>query len=100
MSVDQNVELVIVRAPRGLRRIRGMAMRVGAFAIVELQKLRHDHTELFTRMVQPALWLLIFGQTFFPSEHCCLKWRRGSHRSIGRTSWTRCMPWHLMRRHP
>src|SRR6476660_6558851 len=44
--------------------MRGMAMRVGAFAVVELQKLRHDHTELFTRMVQPALWLLIFGQTF------------------------------------
>ena len=39
-------------------------MRMGAFAIVELQKLRHDRTELFTRMVQPALWLLIFGQTF------------------------------------
>ena len=39
-------------------------MRMGAFAIVELQKLRRDRTELFTRMVQPALWLLIFGQTF------------------------------------
>jgi ABC-2 type transport system permease protein len=38
--------------------------RVGAFAIVELQKLRHDRTELVTRMVQPALWLLIFGTTF------------------------------------
>jgi ABC-2 type transport system permease protein len=35
-----------------------------AFALVELQKLRHDRTELLTRMVQPALWLLIFGQTF------------------------------------
>jgi ABC-2 type transport system permease protein len=64
VSVDQNVQVQIVRAPRGWRRIRGMAMRMGAFAIVELQKLRHDHTELFTRMVQPALWLLIFGQTF------------------------------------
>ena len=64
MSVDQNVQVQIVLAPRGWRRIRGMAMRMGAFAIVELQKLRHDHTELFTRMVQPALWLLIFGQTF------------------------------------
>ena len=41
-----------------------MAVRVGAFALVELQKLRHDRTELVTRMVQPALWLLIFGQTF------------------------------------
>lgn len=41
-----------------------MFLRVGTFALVELQKLRHDRTELFTRMVQPALWLLIFGQTF------------------------------------
>ncbi|WP_232069357.1 ABC transporter permease [Mycobacterium saskatchewanense] len=38
--------------------------RVAAFAIVELQKLQHDRTELVTRMVQPALWLLIFGTTF------------------------------------
>ena len=41
-----------------------MAVRVGAFALVELQKLRYDRTELFTRLIQPALWLLIFGQTF------------------------------------
>jgi ABC-2 type transport system permease protein len=41
-----------------------MFQRMGTFALVELQKLRHDRTELFTRMVQPALWLLIFGQTF------------------------------------
>ena len=67
MSVEQNLEgpeARIVRAPHGWRRVRGMAVRMGAFAIVELQKLRHDHTELLTRMVQPALWLLIFGQTF------------------------------------
>lgn len=33
-------------------------------AIVEadLRKLRHDPFELFTRMIQPAIWLLIFGQ--------------------------------------
>ncbi|MDT5150267.1 MAG: type transport system permease protein [Mycobacterium sp.] len=37
---------------------------MGAFALVEMQKLSHDRTELMTRMVQPALWLLIFGQTF------------------------------------
>lgn len=51
-------------APRGWRRARGMAVRVAAFALVELQKLRYDRTELFTRLIQPALWLLIFGQTF------------------------------------
>lgn len=53
-----------VRAPRGLRRLRGLIQRMGTFSLVELQKLRHDRTELATRMVQPALWLLIFGQTF------------------------------------
>jgi ABC-2 type transport system permease protein len=28
----------------------------------ELRKLRHDPTELFTRAIQPILWLLVFGQ--------------------------------------
>ncbi|AJC55419.1 putative ABC transporter permease protein [Streptomyces sp. 769] len=32
--------------------------------VVELQKLRHDRTELYTRAVQPALWLVVFGETF------------------------------------
>jgi ABC-2 type transport system permease protein len=30
----------------------------------ELRKLRHDFTELITRAMQPALWLLVFGQVF------------------------------------
>ena len=65
MSVESRTDIHLVRAPRGWRRIRSeWRVRVGAFALVELQKLRHDRTELFTRMVQPALWLLIFGQTF------------------------------------
>lgn len=29
---------------------------------MDLRKLRHDPYELFTRMIQPAIWLLIFGQ--------------------------------------
>ncbi|MDF2586027.1 MAG: ABC-type multidrug transport system, permease component [Mycobacterium sp.] len=62
MSAEPTITLI--RAPRGWRRFPGIASRIGAFARVELQKLRHDRTELFTRMVQPALWLLIFGQTF------------------------------------
>ncbi|MCV7199231.1 ABC transporter permease [Mycobacterium angelicum] len=67
MSVDRTirpVEVNLVRAPRGSQRITAAATRIGAFAIVELQKLRHDRTELVMRMVQPALWLLIFGTTF------------------------------------
>jgi ABC-2 type transport system permease protein len=31
---------------------------------LELVKLRHDRTELYIRAVQPALWLLVFGETF------------------------------------
>jgi ABC-2 type transport system permease protein len=38
--------------------------RVATFCMVEIQKLRHDRTEIFTRAVQPVLWLLIFGETF------------------------------------
>ncbi|MFB6846700.1 ABC transporter permease [Streptomyces sp. NPDC056373] len=49
-------------APRAGWRL--LPARVGAMCAVELQKLRHDRTELYTRAVQPALWLLIFGQTF------------------------------------
>ncbi len=41
-----------------------MPARVAAMCTVELQKLRHDRTELYTRAIQPALWLLIFGETF------------------------------------
>lgn len=32
-----------------------------AMARAELQKLRHDHLDIFTRSVQPLLWLFIFG---------------------------------------
>jgi ABC-2 type transport system permease protein len=30
----------------------------------ELRKLRHDFTELITRALQPALWMVIFGEVF------------------------------------
>jgi ABC-2 type transport system permease protein len=59
VSVDGAVEstpATLSRAPRGWQRVYATSGRVSAFAIVELQKLRHDRTELVTRMVQPALW--------------------------------------------
>jgi ABC-2 type transport system permease protein len=31
---------------------------------MEARKIRHDSTELWTRLVQPALWLLVFGEVF------------------------------------
>ena len=38
--------------------------QVYAIAAVEVRKLARDPTELLTRSVQPALWLLVFGQVF------------------------------------
>ena len=64
MSVEPQATATVIRAPQGWRRVRGTLVRVGTYSLVELQKLRHDRSELLTRMVQPALWLLIFGQTF------------------------------------
>lgn len=37
-----------------------------SFTIAEMEarKIKHDSTELWTRTVQPALWLLVFGEVF------------------------------------
>ena len=43
---------------------RRLANRIVTLCWVELRKIRHDQTELYTRAIQPALWLLIFGETF------------------------------------
>ncbi|MFI1928802.1 ABC transporter permease [Streptomyces sp. NPDC020377] len=59
----QDIDLLL-RPPRARVGWRLLPARVAALCAVELQKLRHDRTELYTRAVQPALWLLIFGQTF------------------------------------
>jgi ABC-2 type transport system permease protein len=44
--------------------VRVLVSRIATMCLVELQKLRHDRTELVTRAVQPALWLLVFGNVF------------------------------------
>lgn len=44
--------------------IRLLWRRTATLSLLELAKLRHDRTELYTRAVQPALWLLVFGETF------------------------------------
>src|SRR5256885_9690183 len=41
-----------------------LASRVIALCWVELRKIRHDRTELYTRAIQPALWLIIYGEVF------------------------------------
>jgi ABC-2 type transport system permease protein len=41
---------------------RVVLARVLTFCWVEWSKIRHDRTELYTRAIQPALWLLVFGR--------------------------------------
>jgi ABC-2 type transport system permease protein len=43
---------------------RRLISRIGTLCWVELRKIRHDRTELYTRAIQPALWLLIYGEVF------------------------------------
>ncbi len=38
--------------------------KTSVIAEMEVRKILHDPTELFSRAVQPALWLLVFGQVF------------------------------------
>ncbi|MFE2347132.1 ABC transporter permease [Kitasatospora cineracea] len=62
---DPALELGLLLVPPKARTgWRVVPARVVAMCTVELQKLRHDRTELYTRAIQPALWLLIFGETF------------------------------------
>jgi ABC-2 type transport system permease protein len=40
------------------------ATSVVTIAEMEARKIRHDSTELWMRSIQPALWLLVFGEVF------------------------------------
>jgi ABC-2 type transport system permease protein len=52
--------------PSGLARSAPgrLLSRIVTLCWMELRKVRHDRTEMYTRAIQPALWLLIFGETF------------------------------------
>jgi ABC-2 type transport system permease protein len=43
---------------------RRLVSRIGTLCWVELRKIRHDRTALYTRAIQPTLWLLIYGEVF------------------------------------
>ena len=49
---------------RPLQPITRFVEKTSTIIGLEARKLRHDPTELLTRTVQPALWLLIFGEVF------------------------------------
>jgi ABC-2 type transport system permease protein len=60
---EGSIDLLVVPPPARTG-WRVFPARIAAMCAVELQKLRHDRTELYTRAIQPALWLLIYGETF------------------------------------
>ena len=44
--------------------IQAQAQSALTIAEMEARKIRHDSTEMWARSIQPALWLLIFGEVF------------------------------------
>jgi ABC-2 type transport system permease protein len=44
--------------------VKSLFSRIITLCWVELCKIRHDRSELYTRAIQPALWLLIYGEVF------------------------------------
>ena len=49
-------------AEAAIASVGSYARQVFAVGAAEVQKLRHDPFELFTRAVQPMLWLVLFGE--------------------------------------
>jgi ABC-2 type transport system permease protein len=45
-----------------VKAIQGYATEVYAVTDAEVRKLRHDPTEILTRAIQPAIWLVLFGE--------------------------------------
>ncbi len=41
--------------------LKRLASGTGAMALAEIRKLGHDHVDVFTRSIQPLLWLFLFG---------------------------------------
>ncbi len=56
---------VSIPLPGGpLFEIKSLVSRIVTLCWVEVCKIKHDRSELYTRAIQPALWLLITGKAF------------------------------------
>jgi ABC-2 type transport system permease protein len=62
MFSENGAERASTHRLRGLRPTIDYATQCFAVADAELRKLRHDPWELFSRAVQPVLWLVLFGE--------------------------------------
>jgi ABC-2 type transport system permease protein len=59
-----SAEPALLRLSRLFTAAPRFAEKTLVIAELEARKLRHDPTELIMRAVQPALWLLVFGEVF------------------------------------
>jgi len=59
-----SAEPILPRVTYPFRVVLNFLDKTLVIAELEARKLQHDPTELLTRAVQPALWLLVFGQVF------------------------------------
>jgi ABC-2 type transport system permease protein len=65
VSAKLDVELAELLRPPTLKDwFLGYLHGVWVVTEIEIRKLRHDPLELVTRVVQPALWLVVFGEAF------------------------------------
>ena len=64
MSHAPDAPLSASAEPGALSSIGAFVYKTGVIAELEIRKLKHDPTEMITRAVQPALWLLVVGEVF------------------------------------
>ncbi len=64
VRLEDSAEPGIVQTPGLLTSAARFLRKTLVIVSIEVRKLRHDATELVTRGVQPALWLLVFGEVF------------------------------------
>ena len=63
-DLDKAIALTQPRQVSPFANLGNFFKKMFTIAEWEVRKLRHDPTDMLTRTVQPALWLLIFGEVF------------------------------------
>jgi len=72
-DLDKAIALTQPRQVSPLANLGNFFKKMFTIAEWEVRKLRHDPTDMLTRTVQPALWLLIFGEVFETSGIATLR---------------------------
>jgi ABC-2 type transport system permease protein len=61
---NDSVEPLVVPPMKFFDSIIGFVDKTLVITELEVRRLRHDFTELIARAIQPALWMLLFGEVF------------------------------------